>query len=295
MIQFPNIAPEIFSITIYGFELSLRWYAVAYIVGFIVAIYLMRFFLKREYLWRYGIAPIEVEQVDSLITYLILGVIIGGRLGYVLFYNFTFFVDNPASIVRVWEGGMSFHGGFLGVVIAVYSFCKFNGVPLLSGADLIALATPPGLMFGRIANFINAELWGKPTNFTYGVVFPGVRAQDCPGIEGPCARHASQLYEAGLEGLVLFGVLLFFAFSGFLKRPGFVMGVFIFGYGICRFFVEIFRESDPQFITQGNPAGYVYWIGDLGFSMGQLLSIPMVILGLFILSLALVKKGKANV
>ena len=176
MIQFPNIAPEIFLslFTDLNFHyVGMQWH----IVGFIVAIYLMRFFLKREYLWRYGIAPIEVEQVDSLITYLILGVIIGGRLGYVLFYNFTFFVDNPASIVRMWEGGMSFHGGFLGVVIAVYSFCKFNGVPLLSGADLIALATPPGLMFGRIANFINAELWGKPTNFTYGVVFWCSRAR----------------------------------------------------------------------------------------------------------------------
>jgi len=295
MIQFPNISPEIFSITFQGFEFSLRWYAVSYIAGFIAAIYVMRFFLKRDYLWRYRTAPMEVEQIDSFITYLILGVIIGGRVGYVLFYNLPFFLDNPVSIVRIWEGGMSFHGGFLGVVIAVYCFCKFNGIPVLSGSDLVAIASPPGLMFGRIANFINAELWGKPTDFAFGVVFPGVRAQDCPDIVGPCARHATQLYEAGLEGLILFGALVVLAFLGFFKKPGFIMGVFFFGYGICRFFVEIVREADPQFVTLENPAGYVVWFGNIGLSMGQVLSIPMIILGFLILLLAFTKRGRVNV
>ena len=202
MVQFPNISPEIFSFSIGEFEFALRWYALSYIAGFIIAVYIMRFFLKRDYLWKYETAPMDIEQVDAFMTYLILGVIIGGRLGYVLFYNFAFYIENPLHIVRVWDGGMAFHGGFLGVVIAVYGFCRFNGIPLLSGSDLIAISTPPGLMLGRIANFINAELWGKPTDFSLGVVFPGILAQDCPDVVGPCAGIL-QLYEAALEGILL--------------------------------------------------------------------------------------------
>ena len=156
MIPFPNISPEIFSFTLGGFEVALRWYALSYIAGFFCAFYIIRYFLKRESLWRFRTAPMDIDQIDSFITFLILGVIIGGRLGYVLFYNFPFYLENPFDIIRVWDGGMAFHGGFLGVVLAVYGFCKFNGIPLLSGADLIALSTPPGLMFGRIANFVNA-------------------------------------------------------------------------------------------------------------------------------------------
>ncbi len=291
MIPFPNISPEIFSFNIGGFEVALRWYALSYILGFVLALYIMKYLLKRETLWRFKTPPMDLEQAESFLTYLIIGVIVGGRLGYVLFYNADYYFVNPGAILRVWDGGMSFHGGFLGVAIAVISFCKFNGIPLLSAADLIAISTPPGLLFGRIANFINAELWGKPTNFTLGVIFPGERAQDCPGVIGTCARHPSQLYEAGLEGIVLFVFLIIFALSGRLKSPGFIMGVFIAGYGLSRYFVEFFREADPQFITFDNPLGYAYMFGDFGLSMGQLLSLPMVLVGFFIVFISTLKKA----
>ena len=255
----------------------------------------MRFFLKRDHLWKFRTAPFDLDQVDSLITYLILGVIFGGRAGYVFFYNFQFYLENPVDILRVWDGGMSFHGGFLGVVIAAYFFCKFNGVPILSGADLIAISTPPGLFLGRVANFINAELWGRPTDFVLGVVFPGMRAQDCPDIIGVCARHPSQLYEAVLEGVLLLGILIFLALRGFFKKPGFITGVFLFGYGTSRYFVEFFREADAQFVTPDNQNGYVLFIGEFGVSMGQLLSMPMIFVGLIMLNLTLFNKGKVNV
>ena len=142
MVPFPNISPEIFSFTVGGFEVALRWYALSYVVGFILALTVIRFFLKRESLWRYRTAPMDIEQADSFLTYLILGVIIGGRLGYVFFYNPKFYMENPEAILRVWDGGMAFHGGFIGVVIAVFGFCKYNGIPILSAADLIAISTP---------------------------------------------------------------------------------------------------------------------------------------------------------
>ena len=292
MIAFPNISPEIFSFNIGGFEVALRWYALSYIIGFILALYVMKFFLNREYLWSYKTAPMDIEQADSFLSYLILGVILGGRLGYVFFYNFEFYMENPEAILRVWDGGMAFHGGFIGVVVAVFGFCKLNGIPLLSAADLIALSTPPGLFLGRVANFINAELWGKPTNFSLGVVFPGERAQDCPEVVGLCARHPSQLYEAGMEGIILFIVLIALALLGLLKRPGFIMGIFIAGYGISRYIVEFFREADPQFITSENLFGYVFSFGDFGFSMGQLLSIPMILIGLLAVLMSSMKKAK---
>ena len=140
----------------------------------------------------------------KVLTYLILGVIIGGRLGYVLFYNFSYYLQNPLDIIRVWDGGMAFHGGFVGVVLVVIFYTQYNGIPLLSAADLIAIATPPGLMFGRIANFINAELWGRPTEAPWGVVFPGDRAQNCPGIVGDCARHPSQLMKLDWRAFIIF-------------------------------------------------------------------------------------------
>ena len=160
-------------------------------------------------MWASEKPPLSTDQADSFLTYLILGVIIGGRLGYVLFYNFEYYALNPLAIFRIWDGGMAFHGGFIGVVVAVILFCHVKQiVPLWSTADLIAVSTPPGLLFGRVANFINAELWGRPTNVYWGVIFPGDLAQKCDGVIGPCARHPSQLYEAGLEGLLLLIVLI---------------------------------------------------------------------------------------
>ncbi len=286
MIQFPNISPEIFTISLGDFEFALRWYAVSYVLGFLVASIIMRHFLRKEILWRFKTPPMDLEQSDAFITYLILGVIIGGRLGYVLFYNLDFYIQNPVHIVRLWDGGMAFHGGFIGVIIAVITYCRRHGIPLLSCSDLIAIASTPGIMFGRIANFINAELWGRPTDLPWGVVFPGARAQDCPEVLGPCARHPSQLYEAGMEGLILFFILVAVAYTGYLLRPGFVTGIFFFGYGCSRFSVEFFRVADPQFVSPNNPLGFAFMYEDFGITMGQALSIPMIFFGLVFVFIA---------
>ena len=280
MIAFPNFSPEIISFSIGGFEVALRWYAVSYIAGFVCAAFLMKALTRRKHLWRHRTPPLDLNQVDSLITYLIVGVIVGGRLGYVLFYNFEYYAVNPFDILKVWEGGMSFHGGFLGVLLTVLLFYKFHGIPIMSGADLVAYATPPGLFFGRIANFINGELWGLPTNSSFGVIFPSERAQDCPMVYGVCARHPSQLYEAGLEGILLFFILTLLIKIGALRYPGLVVGTFLIGYSMSRYFVEFFRDADPQFVSVKNPMGYVYQIGEVGIKMGQLLSLPMLLLGL---------------
>jgi phosphatidylglycerol:prolipoprotein diacylglycerol transferase len=176
---------------------------------------------------------------------------------------------------------MSFHGGFLGVVVAVWLFCRRHQLPTASLADAMAFGAPIGLFLGRIANFINAELWGRPSHMPWAVIFPGERAQDCPDIFGPCARHPSQLYEAGLEGLILGALLLFLVWRrGWLKMPGQTAGLFFAGYGVSRFIVEFFRQADAQFITDANPMGYVIGSGSLGLSMGQLLSLPMIVIGL---------------
>lgn len=283
MVPFPDISPEIFSVNILGFHLALRWYAVSYLMGFICAISLMKLFIRKPNLWAYNKSPMTTESADTLLTYLILGVILGGRLGYVVFYNLEYYLVNPADIVKVWDGGMAFHGGFLGVVFAVFMFCRSNGIPIWSGADLIAIASPPGLFFGRLANFINAELWGRPTDVPWGVIFPGTAAQNCEGLYGPCARHPSQLYEAGLEGLLLFFILFTCAFWGALRRPGLITGIFFAVYGMSRFFVEYFRVPDPQFFSVENPYGYAFWVFGHGLTMGQTLSLPMVFLGLLLI------------
>lgn len=283
MLLFPDIAPELFSIEIMGQEFALRWYALSYLAGFLLAYLVMRALIGRTKVWPYGLEPMDREQLDGFLTYLILGVIVGGRLGYVLFYNADYYVQNPYEIIRVWDGGMSFHGGFLGVIVTVILYSRKNGILLWSSADLIALAAPPGILLGRIANFINAELWGRPTDAPWGVIFPGERAQNCPDIEGLCARHPSQLYEAGLEGIALFFILLVAAALGSLKRPGFVAGLFFLGYGAARYFVEFYRVPDPQFFSPDNPYGFAYKIGEFGVTMGQVLSLPMILVGLLLL------------
>jgi phosphatidylglycerol:prolipoprotein diacylglycerol transferase len=222
-------------------------------------------------------------QVEDLLTWVILGVVLGGRLGYVLFYDLPTYLANPLGIFAVWEGGMSFHGGFAGVVLAAWLFFRRHNIPILSGADLLAQATPPGLLLGRLANFVNAELWGRPTDLRWGVIFPGDAAQTCTGIPfGDCARHPSQLYEAGLEGLLLGFILLVLYWNRALKRPGLITGTFLMGYGLSRFAVEFVRQADAQFITPDNPMGYVVHLGGFGLSMGQLLSLPMIVAGLWL-------------
>jgi phosphatidylglycerol:prolipoprotein diacylglycerol transferase len=285
-LPFPDISPDIFSIDLFGMTFALRWYALAYIAGLLIGWRIVTALVRRPALWRDG-PPMSAEQVERLLTWIILGIIIGGRMGFVLFYQPAQFLANPAQILRVWEGGMSFHGGFLGVVVATLIFCRKERIPLLPAADALAVATPPGLLLGRIANFINAELWGRPTTLPWGVAFPGEAAQTCEGVIDICARHPSQLYEAGLEGLILGGVLLVLVFRrGWLKRPGKTFGLFLAGYGAARFFVELFRQADAQFITPDNPMGYVLQLGPAGLSMGQLLSLPMILGGLMLIALA---------
>jgi phosphatidylglycerol:prolipoprotein diacylglycerol transferase len=180
---------------------------------------------------------------------------------------------------------MAFHGGLAGAALAGFLFCRRHGIAPLGLADAMALSAPAGLLLGRIANFINAELWGSPTTLPWGVIFPGTSAQTCPwDWQGPCARHPTQLYEAGLEGLVL-GLVLFWLVwrRGALLRPGLATGVFLAGYGIARFVVEFWRMADPQFITPDNPAGHVLRLGAAGISMGQTLSLPLIALGLWLI------------
>ena len=279
MIPFPEISPDIFSITIAGREFALRWYAMAYLAGLLIGWRVIVALMRRPGLWG-GTAPMRPEKVEELLTWVVVGVILGGRLGFVLFYEPAWYLANPGQIIKVWQGGMSFHGGFLGVVLAAWAYARRNGIAPLRLADALAIAAPVGLFLGRIANFINAELWGRPTTAPWGVIFPCEAAQDCPGVEGLCARHPSQLYEAGLEGLLLGLVLFLLVRRGGLARPGLALGVFLSGYGLSRFIVEFFRQADAQFVTPGNPWGHVLGGPVWGITMGQLLSLPMIAVGL---------------
>ncbi|MEM6887872.1 MAG: prolipoprotein diacylglyceryl transferase [Pseudomonadota bacterium] len=286
-LAFPDIAPEIFSVSVFGIEFALRWYALAYIVGIILGWRLAVAAAKRAELWPGDQPVMTARQIEDLLTWIIIGVILGGRLGYVLFYQPAYYLQRPAEILAIWQGGMAFHGGLLGVVLAGYVYTGRHKINRLSAADLMALGVPPGLLLGRIANFINAELWGRPTDVAWGVVFPGVAAQDCPAVEGPCARHPSQLYEAGLEGLLLGLVLIWLVWgTGALKRPGRVAGVFFAGYGLGRFIVEFVRQPDAQFVAEGNPLGLAWQVSGVGLTMGQMLSLPMILLGAWLIRTA---------
>ena len=278
VIQFPDLSPILFELDLGPIHFALHWYALAYIGGFLIGWLLIMRALKTPRLWPSDTPPMGRTAFEDLLTWLILGVIVGGRLGYVLFYKPGYYFAHPIEIPMVWQGGMAFHGGFIGVVIAAALWGRTHKVPLGSLADMLAMATPPGLMLGRIANFVNAELWGKPWDGPWAVIFPGDAAQACATLSAPCARHPSQLYEAGMEGLILGSVLLVmvWGFRAF-KRPGLVAGVFFAGYGLSRFIVEFFRQADGQFITATNPNGAVF----AGMQMGQLLSLPMILIGVF--------------
>lgn len=265
VIPYPDIDPALFTLAIGGFEFSLRWYALAYIAGLVIAWRLVVLLMRRPVLWPGNKPPMSPEQPEELLTWMVLGIILGGRLGYVLVYDPGHFLANPGDIVKIWQGGMSFHGGFAGVIAALWLYARARGIPLLQAGDAIALAAPAGLFLGRLANFINGELWGRQTDVPWAMVFPGA---------GPEPRHPSQLYEAGLEGLLLGAVLWLLALRrGWLKRPGAVIGGFFLGYGLARSLVENFRQMDAQI-------GYVVDWGSGGLTMGQLLSLPMVLIGL---------------
>jgi phosphatidylglycerol:prolipoprotein diacylglycerol transferase len=245
----------------------IRWYALAYIGGIVLGWFYARTLLKNDRLWG-GPAPISLLQLDDFILWVTLGIILGGRTGYVLFYNLPFFIQHPAEIFELWKGGMSFHGGFMGCVVAVIWFCRRNGLPILSLGDITTAVGPIGLFLGRIANFINSELWGRAADpsLPWAMIFPN---------GGPLPRHPSQLYEAGLEGVVLFTVLAVMVRFGALKRPGLILGSFIALYGLARITGEHFREPDPQL-------GFLWG----GLTMGMLLSVPMVIAGLTLIVMA---------
>src|SRR3954469_18796480 len=263
-ITFPAIDPVAISIG----PLAIRWYALAYISGIVLGWIYARTLIRNEKLWA-GPAPIVPVQLDDFILWVTLGIILGGRTGYVLFYNLPFFIEHPAAILKLWEGGMSFHGGFLGCVAAVMLFAVKNKVSILSLGDITTAVAPIGLLLGRLANFINSELWGRPadTSLPWAMVFPN---------GGPLPRHPSQLYEAGTEGSVLFVILALMIRAGALKRPGLILGSFIAVYGIARITGEFFREPDPQL-------GFLWG----GLTMGMLLSVPMVIVGAIIVAFAL--------
>ena len=261
MIDFPNIDPVAFSIG----PFEVRWYALAYIAGLLFAIWYAKRLVATPALWADRKPTATPAQVDDLFVWIALGVILGGRLGYVLFYNPLHFLGNPLDIFRMWEGGMSFHGGFLGVVVALLIYGRRHGITLDRLLDLGAAATPVGLGLGRLANFINGELYGRAGDVPWAMIFPN-DPQQIP-------RHPSQLYEGLLEGLVLF-IIIRIATHRFqaLAHPGRASGLFALGYGLSRIIVEFFREPDAQL-------GYFF-----GFiTMGMILSLPLVAVGIWLL------------
>ncbi len=284
MLTFPNISPDIFSISLFGMTFALRWYALAYIVGIILGWRISLRAVRNAPLWQANTPIMRPQQVEDLLFWIILGVILGGRLGYVLFYGGAQYLQEPQRILALWEGGMSFHGGALGVIAAILLFTWRKKLAVISTGDMVALGLAPGLLLGRIANFINAELWGRQTDLPWGVAFPGQAAQFCPQVTGICARHPSQLYEALLEGLLLGLLLIWLAWKrGGLKRPGLIGGTFLAGYGIARFMVEFVRQPDAQFISEGNPLGLAFHLNGFGLTMGQILCLPMMLVGAFLI------------
>ena len=260
MLEFPNINPIAIDLGI----IQIRWYAFSYIAGILLSWALILKIIKFKSI------NIDKKVISELISNSMIGIIIGGRLGYVIFYNPEYFLNNLTEIFKLWNGGMSFHGGFIGVIMAVIYTSKVSKTPIMLLADLIALVSPIGIFFGRLANFINGELYGRVTNHTFGMIFPN---------GGNLPRHPSQLYEAFFEGFTLFIImLLFIKFTNILNKRGFITALFISFYGSFRFCIEFFREPDMHI-------GLLYF----NFSMGQLLSLPMIIIGFYFMILIIKK------
>jgi phosphatidylglycerol:prolipoprotein diacylglycerol transferase len=253
-LPFPMIDPVLISVG----PFAIRWYALAYVGGIVGGWWLARRVAAAKEYWG-GVSPMRGEDIDDVIVWAALGIVLGGRLGYVVFYNPIYFATNPAEIFVLWRGGMSFHGGFLGTILGLLLFARSRGIPMLSMLDVAAIVTPIGLFLGRIANFINSELWGRVTDVPWAVTFPN---------GGPLPRHPSQLYEGALEGIVLFSILLYAWRRGALKYPGMIGGMFVLGYGLARIVSEFFREPDAHI-------GYLTG----GLTMGMLLSLPMLVVG----------------
>ena len=264
-ISFPDFNPIALEIG----PVAVKWYGLAYMAGLVLGWMYIRRLLLEQRLWPRGTAPFHVDRTDDLLLYMTVGVVLGGRLGFVLLYEPGHYLAHPAEIAMVWKGGMAFHGALLGCGLAIWLFARTNSVSPFSAMDLCAAATPLGLMFGRLANFINGELWGRPTEVPWGMVFPEARLQ-YPQIE-PTPRHPSQLYEAALEGLVLFLLLRFLTHHrGTLQSPGLTTGIFLIGYGLARSFCELFRS--PHF-------DHAFNVGPL--TAGITYSIPMILLGMW--------------
>lgn len=269
--QFPDIDPILVQIG----PLAIRWYALAYIAGILIGWRYAVGLLRNTALWTHRPAPLTPEQMDDLILWIAIGVIVGGRLGHVFFYTPSMLTEDPLGVFRTWEGGMSFHGGVIGVSIAMIGYALRNKLDLLRIADVVVPAYPIGHFLGRCANFINGELWGRPTDGPLGVVFCNDRIREtfgyCPA--GDVARHPSQLYEAAFEGLVLFLILRWATHVAKLgNRRGVIAGLFLLFYAIFRIIIENFREPDagmPNF--------------PLGLTMGMILSMPMILGGLFLI------------
>lgn len=262
-ILFPNIDPIIFSIG----QLSLRWYGVAYALGIIISLYLIR---KLSDYKNTTVNSISAAQIDSLAIYIICGILLGGRLGFVLFYRPHWFLERPLMVLNTLEGGMSFHGALIGLIITLLIFCKRHKIDFLFLTDLVCITVPVGLFFGRCANFINAELYGRVTNVQWGVIFPG----------DTLPRHPSQIYEALTEGILLFLIMILLFFKTNLRnKKGALSGVFLIGYSISRIVIEQYREPDSIM-------GYFFFI-----TIGQALSIPMLIGGIFLILQSLTDKS----
>lgn len=264
-LTFPDIDPVLISIG----PLSIHWYGLGYVAGILFSWWYSKKLVSTPRLWANNTAPMKPEDLDDFLVWAAVGVVLGGRVGYILFYDLQRYLANPLDILAVWQGGMSFHGGMLGTILAMVLFARSRGIPAWSLLDVVAAGVPVGLGLVRIANFINSELWGRPTDVPWAFVFPN---------GGPEPRHPSQLYEAGLEGIVLFAALAWLVWGvKKLKRPKFVGGAFIAGYGLSRITVEFFREPDAQI-------GYL--LGTSWLTMGMVLSLPMVLAGIWAMATA---------
>ncbi len=262
VLPFPTFDPVAVAVG----PVAIRWYALAYIAGILLGWFYARALVKRDSLWGGRPHP-DLRAFDDLVTWVTLGIVLGGRLGFVLVYQGAYYAQHPLEALMLWRGGMSFHGGLVGVIVAVLIFCRIRRLAPLAVLDVLAVVVPVGLFFGRIANFINGELWGRVSEVPWAMVFPGA---------GPLPRHPSQLYQAGLEGLALLVILAVAVRFGALKRPGLALGLFGAGYGLARIIGEIFRMPDAQL-------GFLF--GPV--TMGMLLSLPMVAIGAVFVARAL--------
>lgn len=288
-LPFPNIDPVALSIG----PLTIKWYGLAYMAGLLLGWLYIRRLLASPNLWPGNRAPFPVHQTDDLLLFMTAGVVLGGRLGFVFFYEPGYYLAHPLQIFMVWRGGMAFHGALLGCGIAIWVFAKFYRTSPWSTMDVCAASVPIGLFFGRLANFINGELWGRETSLPWGMIFPGVAEYlNEPSTEPRAAlgwdplapRHPSQLYEAALEGLLLFLVLRWMThWKGALQTPGLIVGLFLIGYGCARSFSELYRQYDPfhSFSAYGLTPGIVY-------------SIPMVLLGIWFIRMAQTRARTAH-